>query len=79
MKLKVRYYAAFREAAGMGEEIVDTSALNGTELYKELRNKYQFGLEEHQLKMAINDQYQDLNYLFKENDLVVFIPPVAGG
>jgi len=79
MRLNVKYFAALREIAGIDSEVLETSAINASELYKELQSKYSFTLNESNLKVAINEEYEDFNVPFKDGDVVVFIPPVAGG
>ena len=79
MRLNVKYFAALREIAGIDGETVETTATNASELYKELTDKYLFSLKEETLKVAINEEYEEFDTPFKEGDIVVFIPPVAGG
>ncbi len=79
MKLKVKYFAAMRERAGISEEVVETSCSNPSELLEELNNKYQFNLSKDHIKVAINEEYVSFQNELKENDTLVFIPPVAGG
>ena len=77
--LKIRYYASLRETAGLEEETVQTDAGTTADLYQELKNRYGFLLTESGLGVAINDSFVDWDTPLNENDLVVFIPPVAGG
>lgn len=79
MKIQIKYFAALREQAGKGEEIIDTNAGNPQNIYQELKDKYNFSLQVSELQVAINDNYENFNYVLKEMDTVVFIPPVAGG
>ena len=79
MKVEVKYFAALREVAATSSEVVETTATNAVELYAELDSKYQFGIVQDNLKVAINECYVDFSTVLKENDTVVFIPPVAGG
>jgi molybdopterin converting factor subunit 1 len=79
MQVNVKYFAALREVARIESEIIQTNASNAAELYKELKEKYSFKLDETNLKVAINEQYEEFDTTLKNNDVVVFIPPVAGG
>ncbi|HZH97502.1 MAG TPA: MoaD/ThiS family protein [Fimbriimonadaceae bacterium] len=79
MKVKVRYYALFREKVGKSEEVRLTSAANAEELYCELEDAYGFGLDRKLVKCALNGKFQPLDTALQDGDEVVFIPPVAGG
>lgn len=79
MIIKMKYFAAIREACNKSEEILDTNSCNGDELYEELRNRYKISIPKNNLKIAINEEYSSFETTFKENDTVALIPPVAGG
>ncbi|MCB9059940.1 MAG: molybdopterin converting factor subunit 1 [Halobacteriovoraceae bacterium] len=79
MKIKIKYFAQFREETGKSEEEISTSVSNPEDLYKELSKKYSFLLDAKNIKVAIDEKYVPFNHPLKENDTVVFIPPVAGG
>lgn len=79
MKVKIKYFAAMREEAGHSEESIDTSSVTAEELLTEVMNKYNFKLQRDHLKVAVNEEYVDFSTTLKENDTIVFIPPVAGG
>lgn len=75
----IQYYALLREERGLSEEDIQTSSATAEELYRHLKDKFQFKLSTKQLKVAINNEFADWNTPLKENDSIVFIPPVAGG
>lgn len=79
LKLKVQYYALFREQAGRSEETLETFAATPEELYRELQMRYPFKLAQQQLKVAVNADFHDWNARLANGDTIVFIPPVAGG
>jgi len=79
MKINIRYYAILREQAGKSEEALTTNAASPAALFDELKARYPFTLNAQQLKVAINAEFRDWDTLLKDNDSVVFIPPVAGG
>ena len=79
MKINVKYFASLREQANKSEEIVDTAFCKPGDIYSELKLKYNFSLKIDELKVAVNDCYEDFGYELKEMDTIVFIPPVAGG
>lgn len=77
--ITVEYYAQLREQAGQGREPVSSAAASLAALYGELRQRHGFRLDTAQLKVAVNAQFRDWSEAFAEGDLIVFIPPVAGG
>ncbi|MCH7827266.1 MAG: MoaD/ThiS family protein [Bacteroidetes bacterium] len=79
MKINVKYFASLREQANKSEEIIDTAFCKPGDIYSELKLKYNFSLKIDELKVAVNDCYEDFSYELKEMDTIVFIPPVAGG
>ena len=78
-RIRVQYYALLREQAGRSEESFDTVAATPGELYSELQGRHSFHLTPEQLKVAINSDFADWNAPLRNDDTVVFIPPVAGG
>ena len=79
MKIKVKYFAAIREAIGINEEFIDGNCSTPLELFEFLKEKYRFEFEESNIKVAINDEYAEFTQPLSELDTIVFIPPVAGG
>jgi molybdopterin converting factor subunit 1 len=77
--LRIQYYALLREQAGRNEERLVTSAATPAELYAELSRRYAFSLAREQLKVAVNAEFADWSAALKDQDSIVFIPPVAGG
>ncbi|MCB1008468.1 MAG: MoaD/ThiS family protein [Acidobacteria bacterium] len=79
MKIQVQYYAALREKTGTSLEEIHSAARTPRDLYRELQSRYGFAYEPEQLRAAVNDSFRDMDCELQENDLIVFIPPVAGG
>ncbi len=79
MKIQIKYFAALREQSGKSDEIIETEANSPEEIYSDLKKKYGFTLDTNELRVAINDNYENFNYQLKDHDTLVFIPPVAGG
>jgi molybdopterin-guanine dinucleotide biosynthesis protein A len=79
MQLRIQYYALMREQAGRSEETVETKAADAADLYAELVARYGFTLSREQLKVAVNSEFSDWSRRLAAGDVVVFIPPVAGG
>ncbi len=78
-RLRLRYYAMFREQAGRGAETVESAAATPAELYAELAARHGFRLARSQLRVAVNAAFVDWDRALAADDEIVFIPPVAGG
>jgi molybdopterin converting factor subunit 1 len=79
MKINVKYFASFRDKTGVSSETIETTEQSISELFIELNQKYDFPLNKEQIKVACNEEYVSFETLIKDNDTIVFIPPVAGG
>jgi sulfur-carrier protein len=77
--VSVRYFAILREQRGLGEERVTTNAATAAELYEELSSLHRFTLPSERLRVAVNDKFQSWDASVRDGDILVFIPPVAGG
>ena len=78
-KIHIQYFALLREERGLNEETLETTAQTASDLYRELRQKFNFRLPVDVLKVAVNDEFVRWDTPLKGNDHIVFIPPVAGG
>ena len=79
MNIRVRYFAAFREATGTPSEEVSSGASTPAELFAECAGRHQ-ALKSHSSSLvAINDEMADWHSPLQEGDEVLFFPPVAGG
>jgi molybdopterin converting factor subunit 1 len=80
MNIKIKYFASLRERAGKSEEDLDLQTdQTPAKLYEMLSHEYGFSLSAKEIKYSVNNEYVDENVLLRDNDTVVFIPPVAGG
>lgn len=80
MKVKIRYFASLREKAGKSqEEIQIDEGKCLQDIYLALSSQYSFPLSAKEIKFSLNNDYVDATRIPQENDVVVFIPPVAGG
>lgn len=79
MKIRVRYFAAYREATGMESETLDTQAESPAELFSECARRHQPLRNYSTALVAINDEMSQWDSPLSENDEVLFFPPVAGG
>lgn len=77
--IKIKYFAALKEQATIDEEELETRAKTAEDIFHFLKEKYSFSLTKEQIKVAINDQFEPFDYLLKDGDTLVLIPPVAGG
>jgi molybdopterin-guanine dinucleotide biosynthesis protein A len=77
--IQVQYFALLREQAKRREESVTTRARTPGDLYAELRKRHGFTLPATALRVAVNTDFADWSRPLREGDVVVFIPPVAGG
>ena len=77
--IQIHYYALLREQRGLPTEALLTNVQTARQLYAELIVRYGFKLKLDILKVAINNEFSDWDTVLKDNDTVVFIPPVAGG
>ena len=75
----LQYYAQLREQAGASIERFSTQATTLRGLYDELRARHGFSLPVEALKVAVNAQFSDWDRTLADGDIIVFIPPVAGG
>jgi len=78
-RIRVQYYAVFREQRGIHDEVVETGAATAADLYTELAGRYRFSLPSKLVRASINLVFKPLNTHIEDEDTVVFIPPVAGG
>jgi len=77
--LTIRYFAIFRENAGIGEESVSLDAETAADVFALLKERH--GSEEPlgHCKVAINDVMADWQDGVADGDTVLLFPPVAGG
>ena len=79
MNVKVRYFAAFREATGCETETLATNAASPAELFAECTERHA-GLQNYSSSLvAINDEMAAWEAVLQDGDEVLFFPPVAGG
>ena len=79
MKIKVRYFALFREQTGCESEIVDWPGGTAAELFQLVAEKHGNLHTEAAALVAINDEMTSWETILNESDEVLFFPPVAGG
>ncbi len=77
--IHIYYFSILKDESKSTEEIIQTTANTPSDLYDELCQKHQFSLPKNTVKVAINDEFKDWSTLLKNEDVIVFIPPVSGG
>jgi molybdopterin converting factor subunit 1 len=81
MKVKVKFFAILRERAGIAQitrELPEGSTV--AELWGALQRDYpKLSVPGIRLLYAVNQNYVRADHPLKEQDEVVFIPPVSGG
>lgn len=77
--LKLRYFAILREQRGLSDEVLESTATTPRALYQDLANTHPFTLPPERVQVAINDQFSSMDTELSDGDVVVFVPPVAGG
>jgi sulfur-carrier protein len=77
--IQLRYFALLREERGLAAEVIETTARTPRDLYQELAGQHGFSLPADRVGVAINESFAAMDRELAANDVVVFIPPVAGG
>lgn len=81
MKIRVKFFAILRERAGTSEvakEIADGSTV--ADLWRQLQKDYpKLDVPGIRLLYAVNQDYVSVDHKLKDQDEVVFVPPVSGG
>lgn len=77
--ITVRYFALFRENAGIDRETIQVDAQTAGDVFAATRKRH--GSEEPvgHCKVAINDVMADWTTPVSDGDTVLLFPPVAGG
>jgi molybdopterin converting factor subunit 1 len=79
MKIRVRYFALFREQAGCDSESVSWTGGTAAELFQLMASKHPLLRSQAAALVAINDEMSTWETTVNEDDEVLFFPPVAGG
>ncbi|MGH7818059.1 MAG: molybdopterin converting factor subunit 1 [Candidatus Binatia bacterium] len=81
MKVRVKFFAILRERAGTSavtKELADGSTV--AELWRELQRDYpKLDVPGIRMLYAVNQNYVGQDQALRDQDEVVFIPPVSGG
>ncbi len=77
--ITVRYFAMFREQAGVAEETLTLQADTASDDFAATRDRHGSVEPTGHCKVAINDVMADWNSPVSDGDVVLLFPPVAGG
>lgn len=75
----VRYFAMFRERAGVSAEAVATDAATAEQLFRQLQDRHGSAEPLGHCKVAINDEMVQWDSSIADGDVILLFPPVAGG
>jgi len=78
-KITVRYFAMFREHAGLDEETLTLDATSAADVFVATRDRHGSDEPSGHCKVAINDVMADWDSPVVDGDTVLLFPPVAGG
>ncbi len=77
--ITVRYFAMFREHAGVSEETLSLDVATAAEVFAATRDRHGSTEPNGHCKVAINDVMASWESPVNEGDTVLLFPPVAGG
>ena len=78
-RVTVKYFAMFREHAGVAEETLQLEADTAMDVFEQTRPRHGCSEPLGHCKVAINDRMVDWSAPVAEGDTVLLFPPVAGG
>jgi molybdopterin synthase sulfur carrier subunit len=78
-RVSLLYFASLRDAAGMAQETVQTTAPDLRALYAETRGRHGFAMPLERLRVAMDGEFAAWDDAVRDGSEVAFIPPVSGG
>jgi len=80
VRVKVKYFASFRDMTGKTEETLDVPEGVTVEGFREyVKGLYEKMARRGQVLVAVNGVFVPLETVVREGDDVAFFPPVSGG
>jgi len=80
VRVRVRYYASFRDVTGKQEEWLEVpKGITVQGIREHVRGLYESIARKEQVLVAVNGAFPALESVIKEGDDVAFFPPVSGG
>ena len=77
--ITVRYFAMFRENAGIAEESLTADVSTAADVFAATRDRHGSAEPTGHCKVAINDKMAAWDAPVADGDVVLLFPPVAGG
>ncbi len=77
--ITIRYFAMFRENAGVAEESLTIDVATAADVFAATRDRHGSSEPSGHCKVAINDEMADWDAAVNDGDTVFLFPPVAGG
>jgi molybdopterin converting factor small subunit len=75
----VKWFAAYRDATGLEQQLVQSSATSPAELFAEMTRQHPDLGQYSRALVAINDQMAGWDSALRGDEQVLFFPPVGGG
>lgn len=78
-RVRLEYYAYFREKAGKSSEEVETAAEDLAALYTETAQRHGFRLPLANVRVVVGEDFVEMRGPVEHGASIAFVPPVAGG
>ena len=79
MRVSVTYFAILREQRGLAQETLGAEGKTLRDLFRHLRARHGFSLDETRVRVALNEQFADWDAPVPDGGRVAFLPPASGG
>jgi molybdopterin converting factor subunit 1 len=79
MNYRLLYFASLRDRTGCAGETLASTALDPQALYREVAQRHGLALATERLRVAVNGEFAAWDTPLRDNDEIVFLPPVSGG